>query len=176
MRSAWILGLLAVVLIAIAVVARTGWFSREAPGEPASRSMREAMKAPRWSTAELAALQAQFAGATVSPTDIRSIIRAPGTGDEHPRRGQLATVNYEGRLLRDGTKFDSSFDRGQPIQFPVGVGRVIAGWDEVIPEMKRGERRTVVIPWWLAYGARGAPPRIPSKASLVFEIELLDFQ
>jgi FKBP-type peptidyl-prolyl cis-trans isomerase len=56
-----------------------------------------------------------------------------------------------------------------------GVGRVIPGWDAMIVEMKRGEKRTVIIPWWLGYGVRGAPPVIPSKASLVFEIELLDF-
>jgi FKBP-type peptidyl-prolyl cis-trans isomerase len=52
---------------------------------------------------------------------------------------------------------------------------VIPGWDAILVDMKRGERRTVIIPWWLAYGVRGAPPRIPPKASLVFEIELLDF-
>ena len=57
----------------------------------------------------------------------------------------------------------------------MGIGKVIPGWDATLVEMKRGERRTVIIPWWLAYGANGRPPVIPPKASLVFDIELLDF-
>jgi FKBP-type peptidyl-prolyl cis-trans isomerase len=85
-------------------------------------------------------------------------------------------VQYEGRLLRDGTLFDSSYARRRPFIFQVGMGKVIPGWDAAVLDMKRGEKRTVIVPWWLGYGANGIPPKIPARASLVFEIELLDFQ
>jgi FKBP-type peptidyl-prolyl cis-trans isomerase len=178
MRSVHVFILLAAILVAIAIVARSGIFTRQNPGEPASKYMRAAMdtpQTPQLSAEETAILAEKFPTATVSSSGLRYLIRAPGTGDVKPRRGQQVTVQYEGRLLRDGTKFDSSYDRHQPLTFPVGVGRVIPGWDATLVDMKRGERRTVIIPWWLAYGVRGAPPRIPPKASLVFEIELLDF-
>lgn len=179
MRSYHVFLLLAVVLVAIAIVARSGIFTRKNPGEPTNKYMRAALdtpQTPQLSTEETAVIAEQYPTATVSPSGLRYIIRAPGTGEAKPRRGQQVTVQYEGRLLRDGTKFDSSYDRHQPLTFPVGIGKVIPGWDETLVEMKRGERRTVIIPWWLAYGAKGRPPVIPPKASLVFEIELLDFR
>ncbi|MFA5056582.1 MAG: FKBP-type peptidyl-prolyl cis-trans isomerase [Opitutaceae bacterium] len=179
MRSRYILILLAAVLVAIAFVARSGLFTRRKPGEPANKYMREVMdtpKTPQLSTEETAVIDAKYNTASVMTSGLRYLIRVPGTGDAKPQRGQEATVQYEGRLLRDGTKFDSSYDRKEPFTFQVGVGQVIAGWDATILDMKKGEKRTVIIPWWLAYGARGAPPTIPPKASLVFEIELLDFQ
>ena len=166
MRSVYVLAALVVVLIAIVVISRTGGFARRAGGGTA--------ESPHWTAEEEALLRSQFPDAIASPSGLRSIIRTPGTGDVPPR-GATATVEYEGRLLRDGTKFDSSYDRHQPLVFQVGVGRVIAGWDEALATMQRGERRTVIIPWWLAYGERGAPPRIPPRAALVFEIQLLDF-
>jgi FKBP-type peptidyl-prolyl cis-trans isomerase len=178
MRSLHVFLLLAVVLVAIAIVARSGILTRQNPGEPASKYMRAALDAsqtPQLSTEEAAMLADKFPTATVSPSGLRYIIRAPGTGEATPRRGQQVTVQYEGRLLRDGSKFDSSYDRHQPLVFQVGVGRVIPGWDATLVEMKRGERRTVIIPWWLAYGEKGRPPVIPPKTSLVFDIELLDF-
>jgi peptidylprolyl isomerase len=69
--------------------------------------------------------------------------------------------------------FDSSFKRPDPFTFPVGKGRVIKGWDEAFLGMKVGEKRQLVIPYPLAYGERGKPPRIPAKATLIFEVELL---
>lgn len=96
-----------------------------------------------------------------------------GTGP-HPKIGQTVSVQYTGTLL-NGTKFDSSYDHGgQPIDFPIGVGRVIKGWDEGVPSMKVGGKRRLVIPGNLAYGANpppGAP--IPPNATLVFDIELV---
>jgi FKBP-type peptidyl-prolyl cis-trans isomerase len=179
MRSVYVIVSLGVVLVAIAYIARSGIISRENPGEPASKYMREAMdtpQTPQLSTEESAVIAEKYGTATVRPSGLRYIIRTPGTGDAMPRSGQEVTVQYEGRLLSSGKKFDSSYDHHEPYTFMVGVGRVIPGWDAMILEMKKGEKRTVIIPWWLGYGTRGAGALIPPKASLVFEIELLDFE
>ncbi len=95
-----------------------------------------------------------------------------GSGAE-AKAGQTVSVHYVGTLL-DGTKFDSSRDRGTPFKFPLGAGRVIQGWDRGVAGMKIGGQRKLTIPPDLAYGARGFPPVIPANATLVFEIELLD--
>ena len=97
-----------------------------------------------------------------------------GNGAE-AREGQLAVVHYTG-WLTDGTKFDSSRDRGQPFSFPIGAGQVIAGWDEGVAGMKIGGRRKLVIPSNLGYGDMGSPPVIPAGATLVFDVELLDLK
>ena len=77
-------------------------------------------------------------------------------------------------MLLDGTKFDSSVDRGAPIDFPVGQGRVIKGWDEALLSMKKGEKRVLIIPANLGYGPSGRGP-IPPNATMVFDVELIDF-
>jgi peptidylprolyl isomerase len=83
------------------------------------------------------------------------------------------TVHYTGWLAKDGTKFDSSVDRGTPITFPYGVGRVIPGWDNGFEGMHIGGKRRLFIPYQLAYGAAGKPPTIPAKSDLIFDVELI---
>lgn len=95
-----------------------------------------------------------------------------GTGAS-PKVGQTVSVQYTGTLL-DGTKFDSSYDHGgTPIDFPIGVGQVIKGWDDGVPSMKIGGKRRLVIPGDLAYGANPPTPTIPPNATLIFDIELV---
>ena len=95
-----------------------------------------------------------------------------GAGDE-ARAGQTVSVHYTG-WLTDGRKFDSSKDRNDPFEFPLGARHVIAGWDEGVQGMKVGGTRKLTIPPQLGYGARGAGGVIPPNATLVFEVELLD--
>ena len=94
-----------------------------------------------------------------------------GTGAE-ALQGKTVSVHYTG-WLTDGKKFDSSKDRGQPFQFPLGRGHVIRGWDEGVKGMKVGGKRKLTIPPDLGYGAQGAGGVIPPNATLVFEVELL---
>jgi FKBP-type peptidyl-prolyl cis-trans isomerase FkpA len=96
----------------------------------------------------------------------------PGTGVE-ARAGNSVTVHYVGTLT-NGSKFDSSRDRGQGFTFKLGAGQVIKGWDQGVAGMKVGQLRKLTIPPELAYGTRGFPPVIPPDSTLVFEVELLD--
>ena len=110
-------------------------------------------------------------GMTTAGSGLQYRDDAVGEGRE-AKAGDTVQVHYTG-TLQDGRKFDSSRDRGQPFEFPLGAGRVIRGWDEGVAGMRVGGRRTLVIPPELGYGARSIGP-IPPNSTLVFDVELLD--
>jgi peptidylprolyl isomerase len=112
-------------------------------------------------------------GMTTSQSGLQYREDAVGEGRE-AKAGDTVAVHYTG-TLQDGSKFDSSRDRGQPLQFPLGAGHVIKGWDEGVAGMKIGGKRTLVIPPELGYGARGIGP-IPPNSTLVFDVELMDIR
>jgi len=104
-------------------------------------------------------------------TGLRYNITQKNTEGKSAKRGETVQVHYTGMLV-DGTTFDSSVDRGQPISFPIGTGRVIPGWDEGLMLLKEGEKARLVIPPYLGYGKRGKGP-IPANAILIFDVELI---
>lgn len=95
-----------------------------------------------------------------------------GTGPE-VKSGDTIKIHYNG-TFEDGTKFDSSYDRGQPFETQIGVGRVIEGWDKGVPGMKVGGKRKLIIPGNLGYGPQGMPGAIPPNATLLFDVELVE--
>jgi peptidylprolyl isomerase len=132
----------------------------------------------------LAALLAACGGSITSPgadqvaapPEVQITDAKVGTGIS-PRPGQVCVVNYTGWLYENGTKgakFDSSFDRKKPFSFTLGTHGVIEGWERGLATMKKGGKRTLIIPPDLAYGSKGSPPSIPANATLMFDIELLD--
>ena len=118
---------------------------------------------------------AQTGKPMTTPSGLQIIDTKVGTGAS-PKPGQTCVMHYTGWLYENGAKgkkFDSSVDRGEPFEFPIGLRQVIAGWDEGVASMKVGGKRTLIIPPALGYGARGAGGVIPPNATLMFEVELL---
>lgn len=177
MRSAVYLILLGLILLTLAIVVRSGIFARKHPGEPINAAMRAALAetSPQLSTEDELVISRKFQTAYKTPSGLMYINKAPGTGTATPRVGDTVVVNYEGRFL-DGTLFDSSYKAGRPLTVPIGVGKVIKGWDEALLTMRKGSRRILIVPYWLAYGEQGKPPYIPPRATLVFDVELVDFR
>lgn len=111
-------------------------------------------------------------GATKTESGLMYVMEKEGSGDK-PKASDVVKVHYTGSFM-DGTVFDSSVERGTPIEFPIGVGRVIPGWDEGIALLSVGGKAKLIIPSELGYGARGAGGVIPPNATLIFDVELID--
>ena len=123
--------------------------------------------------AEVAKLKALSQGAKETFSGLKYFVRKEGKG-EKPKAGTRLKAHYTGRLV-NGTQFDSSRDRGTPFEFVVGEHQVIAGWDEAFLDMRKGEQRILIIPPHLGYGEGGAGDVIPPNATLIFDVELVDF-
>ena len=118
---------------------------------------------------------AQTGKPVTTPSGLQIIDSKVGSGPS-PKTGQTCVMHYTGWLYENGAKgkkFDSSVDRDQPFEFPIGTHRVIPGWDEGVATMKVGGKRTLIIPPQLGYGERGAGGVIPPNATLIFDVELL---
>ncbi|HEY6006826.1 MAG TPA: FKBP-type peptidyl-prolyl cis-trans isomerase [Geobacteraceae bacterium] len=152
---------LIVVLLLLAAIAIPACTQKEGK-QPVEKQAGESAPAP-------AAGQA-----VTTPSGLKYLDIAVGTGAA-PVPGKLVSVHYTG-WLENGTKFESSRDTGHPIDFTIGAGQVIPGWDEGVMTMKVGGKRKLTIPPQLAYGASGAGDKIPPNATLVFEVELVDAQ
>ena len=139
-----------------------------AVASPALRAQRE--KLP---PADLAYVEKSWPEAKKTNTGIRYIIMRAGEGPS-PKPGDKVNVLYVGRLL-DGKIFDQATDPAKPFTFRIRREQVIEGWDQILQLMKQGEKRLVIIPPEYAYGTRGQPPKIGRNATLVFEVELLNF-
>jgi FKBP-type peptidyl-prolyl cis-trans isomerase len=120
------------------------------------------------------AVEKAWPDAIKTSTGLRYLILKEGTGDARPKPGDALLVLYQGRLL-NGTVFGQDLDPAKPFRIRVGRDELIAAWEETLKQMRRGEKRLIIVPSELGYGARGQPPRIPRFATLIFEIELLDF-
>ncbi|MDR2675514.1 MAG: FKBP-type peptidyl-prolyl cis-trans isomerase [Opitutaceae bacterium] len=123
---------------------------------------------------DLEYVEKTWPNAKATGTSLRTEVLAEGSGDA-PRPGDRVSVLYKGMLL-DGTVFDQAADPARPFAFRLGRGNVIEGWEEGLQLMKPGEKRRFIIPFELAYGTRGDPPKIPRRATLVFEVELLKIE
>ena len=178
MRSFFVLLGLGAALLTVAIVVRSGIFMRANPGEPINAAMRQALAgvAYQWPEADATHLARDFPGAGETPGGARYLVTRPGLGESTPQKGQTVSINYTARLFSTGAQIDASADHGGPYNFVVGQNNILPGWNDVLLQMHKGERRTVVLPYWLAYGEKGQRPRIPAKASILLELELIDFK
>lgn len=177
MRTLVIFILIGLGLLTLGIVVRSGIFARENPGRPINSTMRLSLEnkgIPTLSTEDALIVAQRYTGSHKQPSGLIYVPRRAGEGP-HPTIGQEIVVHYEGSLL-DGTVFDSTYKKKTPLSFRVGLGKVIPGWDEAFINMRKGEKRTIIVPHWLAYGVNGREPKIPPRATLVFEIELVDIK
>jgi FKBP-type peptidyl-prolyl cis-trans isomerase len=120
---------------------------------------------------DLEIVEKRWPEAKRTSTGLRSVILKPGSGPR-PKKGDVVKVLYTGMLL-NGTVFDQANDPAKPFTVRIGRGHVIEGWEEGLQLLTVGERRLLIVPHELAYGTRGSPPKIPRRATLLFEVELL---
>lgn len=175
MRNFVVLLLIGLALLTLALVVRSGMFARKNPGEPINSTMRLALEnqgMPELSMDDATIIRREFPEARRLTSGLMYVLRQAGNGPA-AQPGREVAVHYEGRLI-DGTVFDSSLKRGTPFTFRAGRGEVILGWDEAILQMRQGDKRTLIVPHWLGYGVNGRPPRIPPRATLIFEVELVE--
>jgi len=132
----------------------------------------EAAKVKKEAAGVLTEIKNRYPKAVETKSGLRYLVLTEGSGDSSPVMGTKVTVHYAGTLL-DGKEFDSSIKRGEPAEF--AVGQVIEGWNEALKTMKKGEKRTLIIPPELGYGERGHPGVIPPNSFLIFDVELIDF-
>jgi peptidylprolyl isomerase len=156
--------------------------SMQQPPAPPEEGLTEAAPpgtqpaAPTSPAVQAAASVALAAGARhTTPSGLTIIQVKDGTGPA-AKTGDKVFVHYVGRLYSDGTQFDSSYDRGEPISLTLGNGEVIKGWEEGIAGMKVGEKRELLIPPDLAYGDRAMGDKIPPNSTLLFDVELMNIQ
>ncbi len=172
MRNFIFLALLGVILATVAIVVRSGMLKRSNPGKPINQTMRESMEKDELSDADAALIAKNYPGATKTESGLFYLVQTPGSGPVVPN-GATVRAHFEARLL-DGRVFDSSRS-GQPLEFVLGRTDTVRGWTEGFSTMKKGERRTLILPFWLAYGIYGKGP-VPPRATVVFDVELLDFR
>src|SRR5258706_6312652 len=171
---------LALVLAACGQAATTGRATAipttsaasSAPTRPPAATAAVPTEPPAATAAATGATQAPRGNVMTTASGLQYIELAAGSGPT-PKPGELVSVHYTGTLT-DGTVFDSSYQRNEPITFPIGRRQVIPGWDEGIGLMKKGGKARLIIPPDLAYGAQGAGGVIPPNATLIFEVELVD--
>ena len=137
--------------------------------QEAKKKQEEADKREFWEF-----VNTKYPSAARTESGLAYIITEEGEGDK-PKAGNTVSAHYTG-TFKDGKKFDSSYDRNQPIAFPVGQRRMIPGFEEGSLMLGKGGKATLIIPFWLAYGVGGRPPQIPPKAVLIFEIEIVDIK
>jgi len=177
MRTFVVLILIGLGLLTLALVVRSGIMARKNPGRPINSAMRLAMENDgvlEFSAEDRLIISREFTGSHKQQSGLIYVPRQAGSGP-FPTVGQEVLVRYEGRFL-NGDIFDRTGLQDGPLKFRVGTGEVIAGWDEAFLHMRKGEKRTLVIPYWLAYGPAGRPPKIPGSATLVFEVELVEIR
>jgi FKBP-type peptidyl-prolyl cis-trans isomerase len=175
MRTLIVPAIFGLILLAIAITTRSGKLARENPGNPINSAMREAMNMMVLAPEQEAYISQRFPGVEITQTGLRYLITEPGEGTTKPERGQLVAIHYRGTFL-DGTYLDDSYSKGAPFSLEAGQAQVVPGMDQAIMDMTKGEKRTLIIPYWLAYGESGVKGKIPEKSTLVFEVELVDLQ
>jgi FKBP-type peptidyl-prolyl cis-trans isomerase len=177
LRSFFVLLALGGFLAALGLAVRYQVLTGHDTSAPMSAAMRETLgrESNQLTAEDESEIELKFPGAKVSASGLRFIVRGFGAG-ALPQVGDTVTVRLIQEQLLDGTDFNRSVPQGNQLEFAVGEGKVIKGWDEAFLGMKKGEKRTLIVPSWLAYGAEGKPPVIPPHATVVFEVELVDIK